>query len=96
MTHQLLLFEADRGCVPVLWTGLEERGDDLVGQEHQHADRDGPHVVEAQTPEEHPDSLCPQRLSQTVEEIFVSLLPQQAVHLQTRFYHVHGCPHCPG
>lgn len=96
MTRQLLLFEANTGRVRVLRTSLEECGDDLVGQEHQHADGNGPHVVEAQALEEHPDSICPQRLSETVEKIFVSLLPQQAVHLQTCLHHIHGRPHCPG
>lgn len=95
-SRRLLLFKADGGRVRVARTSLEERGNDLIGQEHHHADRDGPDIVEAQGPEEHPDSLCPQRLSETVGKIPVLLLPQQAVHLQTGLHHVHGRPHRPG
>lgn len=84
------------GRVCVLRTSLEDRGDDLIGQEHQHADGDGPHIVKAQAPEEHPDALCPQRLSETVEKTFVSFLPHQAIHLQTSLHHIHGRPHRPG
>lgn len=91
-----MLLKADRGRVRVVRMSLKQRGDALVGQENQHTDRDGPDVVEAQGPEEHPDTLGPQRLGETVEKIIVALLPLQAVHLQAGLHHIHGRPHRPG